>query len=384
MWVYKPWVDKLGLKWMPETTEDFYQMLKAFKTRDPNGNGKADEIPLMGSAAGGWNTNPLGFLMNSFIYTQPGSYRYVKDGKVSFVANTNEWREGLKYMSRLVKEGLLAPETFVQRNEQLLATAENPEVPLLGASAAGWFGVFTINAGSTNRFAEYQPIAPLKGPAGVRFAQYNPMALRYHTKITKAAPRPDIIVQWANWFYQDWIEHGQLAGRFMQEGIHWRYATDEERNAGVVARDGEPAVTISLQVQTYGADVPDTGWTRTAIAWGPFGSAGMPLDWADDPSKQEWRLMIATRDLMQPYKPDQGWTPPNLIHADAVRDEIADLGAAIAGATGVVQQWSTEFIVGARDINSDAEWNNYLTELKRAGVDRYVQIWQDTITNAGY
>ncbi len=48
MWIYKPWLDKLGLK-MPTTTDEFYEVLKAFKTKDPNGNGKADEIPLSGS-----------------------------------------------------------------------------------------------------------------------------------------------------------------------------------------------------------------------------------------------------------------------------------------------------------------------------------------------
>ena len=29
-------------------------MLEAFKTKDPNGNGKADEVPLSGSIRGLW------------------------------------------------------------------------------------------------------------------------------------------------------------------------------------------------------------------------------------------------------------------------------------------------------------------------------------------
>ncbi len=73
MWVYKPWLDKLGLE-TPTTTEEFYQMLKAFKEQDPNGNGKADEIPLSGTidslfgAPGGWRAQLDSFLMNSFVY----------------------------------------------------------------------------------------------------------------------------------------------------------------------------------------------------------------------------------------------------------------------------------------------------------------------------
>ncbi len=53
MWVYKPWLDKLGLK-VPETTDEFEAMLKAFKEKDPNGNGKADEIPLSGTRYVEW------------------------------------------------------------------------------------------------------------------------------------------------------------------------------------------------------------------------------------------------------------------------------------------------------------------------------------------
>ena len=69
MWVYQPWLDKLGLE-VPTTTEEFYQMLKAFKEQDPNGNGEADEIPLSGTTFtnGGWHSPIDEFLMNSFIY----------------------------------------------------------------------------------------------------------------------------------------------------------------------------------------------------------------------------------------------------------------------------------------------------------------------------
>ena len=40
--VRQDWLDKLGLA-MPSTTEEFYEMLKAFQDNDVNGNGAADE-----------------------------------------------------------------------------------------------------------------------------------------------------------------------------------------------------------------------------------------------------------------------------------------------------------------------------------------------------
>lgn len=39
------WLDNLGLD-VPTTTTEFRDVLRAFKTGDPNGNGIADEIPL--------------------------------------------------------------------------------------------------------------------------------------------------------------------------------------------------------------------------------------------------------------------------------------------------------------------------------------------------
>jgi len=339
-------------------------------------------------AVNGWNTNPLTFIMNSFIYTARGSFLQRDNGKISFVANTNQWRQGLQYLNQLVDEGLLAPETFVQNNDQLRSIVEHPDAPKVGSVPAGWFGVFTVNGGGTGRFADYWPIAPLEGPNGVRFSQYSPPAVRFHTKVTKANPYPEIFAQWADWFYQDKFVHGSLSWNFQQEGVDWRYLTPEEKKLGLVSRDGTPAETLPIVTTTYGlgADKMDKGWTRAAPRWTPYNIGGLPLEWKDDRSKQEYWLMVWTRDLMQPYKPanEEKYIPPNLVFDESVMDEMTDLNEAIASGTGVVEQWSTEFIVGNRDINDNGEWQAYLRELDRAGVKRYVELWQNTITNAGY
>ena len=51
--IRQDWLDKLGLK-MPVTQEEFVDVLRAFKTQDPNGNGQADEIPTGGRAEARW------------------------------------------------------------------------------------------------------------------------------------------------------------------------------------------------------------------------------------------------------------------------------------------------------------------------------------------
>src|SRR5699024_5514757 len=47
-WINTKWLKDLDME-MPKTTEDFKKVLEAFKTQDPNGNDKADEVPLSGA-----------------------------------------------------------------------------------------------------------------------------------------------------------------------------------------------------------------------------------------------------------------------------------------------------------------------------------------------
>ena len=52
LWINTTWLENLGLE-MPTTTEEFYDVLKAFKEQDANGNGDPDdEIPLSGVKSG--------------------------------------------------------------------------------------------------------------------------------------------------------------------------------------------------------------------------------------------------------------------------------------------------------------------------------------------
>ena len=68
-WINQDWLDNVGMS-VPQTTDEFIEVLTAFKEQDANGNGDPnDEIPLAGAATG-WNTNIDGFLMNPFVATE--------------------------------------------------------------------------------------------------------------------------------------------------------------------------------------------------------------------------------------------------------------------------------------------------------------------------
>lgn len=107
IYVNMEWLEKLGLE-IPTTTEEFYEMLKAFKEQDPNGNGQADEIPLSGVES--WT----GGFLNAFLEIDDYNEKYVADidGQIVFQANTEEFREALRYLNKLYTEGLVDPAAF--------------------------------------------------------------------------------------------------------------------------------------------------------------------------------------------------------------------------------------------------------------------------------
>lgn len=59
IYVRKDWMDKLGIK-EPKTSAEFLDMLRAFRDKDPNGNGKKDEIPFSSREKFEWADNVFG------------------------------------------------------------------------------------------------------------------------------------------------------------------------------------------------------------------------------------------------------------------------------------------------------------------------------------
>ncbi len=108
--VRRDWLDKLGLD-MPTTQEEFVNVLRAFKTQDPNGNGLADEIPTGGRQEARW----MDYLFNMYgvvlFEGQPAWDIY--DGELTYSAVTKNMRDALEFIAYLYKEGLLDSETLL-------------------------------------------------------------------------------------------------------------------------------------------------------------------------------------------------------------------------------------------------------------------------------
>jgi len=99
----KDWLEAVGMQ-PPKTIDDFYNMLKAFKEKDPDKNGKDDTYGMVlvkwtGQWASGFDTIKLWF-------GAPNKWG-VADGKLVPEHQTPEYLEALKFMKKLYEEKLI-------------------------------------------------------------------------------------------------------------------------------------------------------------------------------------------------------------------------------------------------------------------------------------
>lgn len=99
----KDWLDAVGMQ-EPKTIDDFYNMLKAFKEKDPDGNGKNDTYGMvLVKWTGGWAS---GFDNIKLWFGAPNKWG-LKDGKLVPEHQYEEYIDGLKFMKKLYDEKLI-------------------------------------------------------------------------------------------------------------------------------------------------------------------------------------------------------------------------------------------------------------------------------------
>ncbi|WP_159887617.1 extracellular solute-binding protein [Paenibacillus puerhi] len=198
MWINKNWLDKFGMK-EPETTEEFYQYLKAVKEKDPNGNGEKDEVPLSGMfgvitiqryIAGAWGMGNRGGVVHPYVDVDPDA-----PDKLRFYRTDAKYKEVLQYMHKLYAEGLLDKEVFTIKDAALYAKGAKG---LLGAT-------FVPHPQAVMNQTGYVGLGALKGPHGDQMfvSVKNPVAWPGAFVLTDKNKNPEATVRWMDHFYGD-------------------------------------------------------------------------------------------------------------------------------------------------------------------------------------
>lgn len=229
------WLEKLNLS-IPETTDELYEVLKKFKTEDPNGNGVQDEVPM--TAASFTDTN---FGIGNLLWPFGIHYDfYVKDGKVKHGIMEPEFEDGMNYIIKLFNEGLIDQDYIMMDRTKIEAKMTSDQAGFMyGFQPTKIMGMME---GRDDKFS-LQGIKHLTGPTGAN----NSFEPNYGSNvfdsvciaITTQNEDIDATLRWMDFIYS---EEGTMIMNFGKEGVTYNM------------EDGYPVLTDLLLNNPDGLD----------------------------------------------------------------------------------------------------------------------------------
>ena len=354
-WINKTWLDNLGLS-MPTTTEEFYEVLKAFVTQDPNGNGEADEIGMIGGTA--WRSNAHDWLMDAFIYDDYDCRWIVKDGKLDVAFNKPEWREGLRYVKRLVDEGLLVPQSFTMDQSQMRQLVEKEtDVATVGVITTG---TLATTMGALNELKyQYEPIGPLTGPEGVSYATFFPVIPIKNFVITSSAENVEAIFRWGDLMFS---EEGYLRTRWGVPETDWTYP---EEGAKSLLDDLGIAPSV-VPILPWGS-VQNSHWNFITAGIVPYGVTDGQVMSADPLNADIWVAKAIPLYLGKEASERADLLKYTMEEAEKVNELKLDIYTCVNESLAL-------FASGDMDLDND--WDTYCAELENMGLEEFIRISQ--------
>lgn len=342
MWINKEWLNNLSMK-LPANTEEFYQVLKAFKEKDPNKNGKADEIPLSFDKT--TLSNFRSSLINAFgLLSTPVD---VNNDKVVYSAIDPKFKEYLKFMNRLYLEGLLDNESYIQTSQQMTAKGNEGRVGAFSHS-----GPFLVVKMEDN--AKYVAINPLTSP--VNNKQMWPKGYgmsRGAFAITKNNKYPEASMRWVDYFYSF------DGGNFMSQGpenVGWKWKDSSKSLWEKILPEGFK----NTEEFRGGKITPNCGTVTPGLLSPDF---ILKLDAA--------HVLHLEKEIKEKYSPYLKEVFPMVYFKE---DEQKRLAALETDLNKYLEQMEAKFITGTSPV--DAGWDEYVNTIKKMGVDEVIKIYQ--------
>lgn len=340
LYLNKVWLDNLGLE-IPTTTEEFYDVLMAFKTQDPNGNGEQDEIPF--SYIHEDNTLGIGSLFGAFGRPDSADHLFVEDGKVVFSAYEEEYKEAIAYYHKFFVDGAFDQESLIQDRSQQIAKADR-----LGGFVS-WLPFSVVGAELDPNFVA---VPALEGPDGDRVWRKN-MANNMGVNPTAFS-------------MTDKNEHPELTMRWLDLS----YDTDTSIEAGW----GPIGTTLEdIDGQLVLADPPE-GMTIDEYV---FKMAPVEAPYAILQDTYGTRLALAEKDKIKTDTIKENYleymtveTIPGMLYAPEESEQIAILATDI---NAYVKETSARWLLEG---GVEEEWDAYVQNLEQMGIEELIGLYQ--------
>ena len=352
-WYNGEWLEELGISAdeLPTTTEEFYELLKRFKTEDPNGNGETDEIPFTFITNSNLDyLDPNLYILPAFGVNSPRIY--VEGGTVKYGALEANYKEYLKYMNRLFSEELIDPEWATQDDSARIGKAKANTVGI--AAQALPQNLYDVTDAEE---AKAYPMAPALSSEFTdgeqRYLLYSQGITPGAFAITEKCEYPEAMIRWADYLYG---EEGSFFIHYGEEGELWKFAEDG-RYEYITPDNG-----MTVEEYRGGIITPDCGtttpkWVRPSTV----------SDWVD-PFQGVRIGQVDT--LAIPYGevafPSTFFLPDQQNRIDVIE---ADLNK-------YMEEMEAAFFTGTKDIES--EYEEFIATLKKMNVEELIEIYQES------
>ena len=347
------WLNNVG-KSVPTTADEFYEVLKAFKNEDANGNGLSDEIGLY--------LKPDHLQYTTFgmfgIGNRGSNNGYIdwdeENQSVRYFATTDGFRSWVEWVRKLYSEGLLNKEYF-DFTESNLGNYVNNDV----CGVFAYTNLCMLGESVQQKFTYLN--GAMTGANGDKdYFGVNSIGSTGSFVITSACQYPEVALRWADYFFCD---EGSLFFYYGDEGVTYDALEDgtyqfndtvlADFYAGSNSYDG-CAVYVSL----YGyGNTP----TMTKV---PFNSAddnkGIALEAANaliEDCAIAWPAFTFTKKEQR-----------------IIEDSKNDIDKYVAS---MRDAW----IMGTNELN-DETWEQFINTIKRMGIDDVLEVYEAALDRA--
>ncbi|MFY9279077.1 MAG: extracellular solute-binding protein [Caldicoprobacterales bacterium] len=214
------WLEKLDID-IPETIDEFYEMLKAFKEQDPDGNGQDDTFGYIGR-----DTTLFEDVFGAFGI-QPTFWMETEEG-LRLGSTLPATKEALAVLQQWYAEGLIDPDIFTNDQslqDQKLANSKGGVYEGSGFSASVSNPEYAalLNVVPT---AKLKGIPAFKGPKGESGRQEAPPGYGNSHAISANCQDVDLLVKFLNWCADDGENGGMYLCSVGVEGKHFELSED--------------------------------------------------------------------------------------------------------------------------------------------------------------
>lgn len=384
MYINKDWMDACGITEIPTTLDEYLEVLRTFKEKDPMGLGE-NNIPLIGN-----QEKDKTFVWNALGFHGTATQAYgtsfdLKDNQLVLPCYTEEAKEFITFYNTLYNEGLISPDYFTL--DQTAARG------LMASGVCGVLGDSTL-AAIGDAWSSWIALSPLTSDVNdVAVAAFNPGYSVGQLYASAYTEHPEVLARIVDYMYSDegalYYFYGPMKGTEETLGMvdGWYYDENNRITTDKVV-NGEFTDISEYAYQYIKSYSSAPGrfdhYSQTAAAMAGIEFPGKEMTIVDKLTGAEIPSLIM--DVYTDDNNDGHWritqSEAMIDHLTAVRlpdvyltaeqnQRVADLSTVI---NDYVTAESAKFIVGTRPLS---ELDAYFEELKSLGIEEYIAIYQE-------